>query len=80
MADNFDETRGGTYSIADQVARFANAKQTNNERYLDIDSVYNGGELSGKRVLVTGGNRGLGFEITVTAISIFLLRKNKAPS
>ena len=69
MADNFDETRGGTYSIADQVARFANAKETNNERYLDIDSVYNGGELSGKRVLVTGGNRGLGFEITKEAVS-----------
>jgi len=69
MAD-FDETRGGTYSIADQVARFANAKEENNERFLDISSVYNGGELSGRRVLVTGGNRGLGFEITKELVAL----------
>lgn len=64
MSDKFDETRGGTHSIADQVARFAKAKEENNERYLDISSVYKGLDLSGKRVLVTGGNRGLGLEIT----------------
>ncbi|KAL3918958.1 MAG: hypothetical protein SGILL_003997 [Bacillariaceae sp.] len=70
MADkDFDETRGGTFSIADQTARFENAKATNNQRYLDIDSVYDGGEISGKRILVTGGNRGLGFEITKEAVS-----------
>ena len=57
------------YSIADQVKRFANAKETNNERYLDISTVYNGGELSGKRILVTGGNRGLGYEIVKEAVS-----------
>ena len=56
----FDETRGGTHSIADQVARYAKAKEEKNQRYLDIESVYDGGDLSGKRVLVTGGNRGLG--------------------
>jgi NAD(P)-dependent dehydrogenase (short-subunit alcohol dehydrogenase family) len=60
----FDETRGGTYSLADQVARFEKAKADKNERYLDITSVYNGKEIMGKRVLVTGGNRGLGYEIT----------------
>jgi NAD(P)-dependent dehydrogenase (short-subunit alcohol dehydrogenase family) len=69
MADNFDETRGGTYSMADQEKRFQHAKDTNNERYLNIESVYNGGELSGKRVLITGGNRGLGFEIAKEAVS-----------
>ena len=58
------------YSIADQVARFENAKATNNERFLDIDSVYNGGELSGRRVLVTGGNRGLGLEITKELVAL----------
>lgn len=70
--DDFDETRGGTYSIADQVKRFQNAKSTNNQRYLDISSVYknNGGDLSGKRVLVTGGNRGLGLEIVKELVSI----------
>lgn len=68
--DTFDETRGGKYSIADQVARFAKAKEENNQRYLDITTVYNGGELSGRRVLVTGGNRGLGLEITKELVSI----------
>lgn len=63
--DTFDdETRGGKYSIADQVARFANAKKENNQRYLDINTVYDGSGFAGKRVLVTGGNRGLGFELS----------------
>ena len=67
---DFDETRGGAYSMADQVARFAKAKEENNERFLNIDSVYDGGDLSGKRVLVTGGNRGLGLEITKELVAI----------
>mmetsp|Transcript_24824 Transcript_24824/g.35020 ORF Transcript_24824/g.35020 Transcript_24824/m.35020 type:complete len:328 (-) Transcript_24824:106-1089(-) len=70
MAEEFDETRGGTYSLADQVKRFAKAKEEKNERYLDIASVYDGGDLSGKRVLVTGGNRGLGLEITKELVAI----------
>jgi NAD(P)-dependent dehydrogenase (short-subunit alcohol dehydrogenase family) len=57
------------FSIADQQQRFENAKKTNNQRYLDIASVYDGSELSGKRILVTGGNRGLGYEITKEAVS-----------
>jgi NAD(P)-dependent dehydrogenase (short-subunit alcohol dehydrogenase family) len=65
----FDETRGGTYSIADQKKRFAHAKEVNDQRFLNIDSVYNGGEISGKRILVTGGNRGLGLEITRQAVA-----------
>jgi NAD(P)-dependent dehydrogenase (short-subunit alcohol dehydrogenase family) len=65
-----DETRGGTHSIADQVARFEQAKQENNERYLNIASVYDGGDLSGKRVIVTGGNRGLGLAITKELVAI----------
>eukprot|EP00547_Thalassionema_nitzschioides_P017445 CAMPEP_0194234952 /NCGR_PEP_ID=MMETSP0158-20130606/2574_1 /TAXON_ID=33649 /ORGANISM="Thalassionema nitzschioides, Strain L26-B" /LENGTH=296 /DNA_ID=CAMNT_0038968289 /DNA_START=62 /DNA_END=952 /DNA_ORIENTATION=+ len=68
--DTFDETRGGTHSVADQVARFAKAKEENNKRYLDIGSVYDGAELSGKRVIITGGNRGLGFEIAKELVSI----------
>ena len=58
-SESFDETRGGTYSMADQPARFAAAKAADNPRFLDIESMYDGGDLSGKRVLVTGGNRGL---------------------
>lgn len=68
----FDETRGGTHSIADQVKRFARAKENDDRRFLDISSVYDSvkGDLSGKRVLVTGGNRGLGLEITKELVSI----------
>eukprot|EP00568_Trieres_chinensis_P000232 CAMPEP_0183307322 /NCGR_PEP_ID=MMETSP0160_2-20130417/17263_1 /TAXON_ID=2839 ORGANISM="Odontella Sinensis, Strain Grunow 1884" /NCGR_SAMPLE_ID=MMETSP0160_2 /ASSEMBLY_ACC=CAM_ASM_000250 /LENGTH=83 /DNA_ID=CAMNT_0025470883 /DNA_START=151 /DNA_END=398 /DNA_ORIENTATION=- len=68
--DSFDETRGGTHTIADQASRFARAKENNNERYLDISSVYDGAALSGKRVLVTGGNRGLGLVITKELVAI----------
>jgi len=57
------------YSIPDQVQRFANAQADKNERFLDIDSVYNGNEIMGKRILVTGGNRGLGFEIVKQAVA-----------
>ena len=67
---DFDETRGGTYSIADQRARVAKAKEEDNQRFLDISSVYDGGDLSGKRVLVTGGNRGLGLEIAKELVQI----------
>mmetsp|Transcript_21525 Transcript_21525/g.46800 ORF Transcript_21525/g.46800 Transcript_21525/m.46800 type:complete len:329 (+) Transcript_21525:76-1062(+) len=67
---DFDETRGGTHSMADQVARFGKAKEENNPRFLDIDSIYDGGDLAGKRVLVTGGNRGLGLAIVNELVAI----------
>jgi len=51
------------YSIADQVARFANAKKINDTRYLDITTVYDGSGLKGKRVLITGAEQGLGLEL-----------------
>lgn len=72
MCDNkkFDETRGGEYSIADQAARFAHAKEENDQRYLNIESVYDGSSLTNKRVLVTGGNRGLGLEIVKELVSV----------
>lgn len=53
----------GKYSMADQVARFANAQKTKNARYLDITTVYDGSALKGQRVLVTGGEQNLGLEI-----------------
>uniref|UniRef100_A0A0G4FV05 Short-chain dehydrogenase/reductase SDR n=1 Tax=Chromera velia CCMP2878 TaxID=1169474 RepID=A0A0G4FV05_9ALVE len=55
------------YSMADQVARFANAKATGNQRYLNIETVYDGSYLKGKRVLITGCNRGLGLELAKEA-------------
>jgi len=51
------------YSLADQQARVQRAKDEKNERFLNIDSVYDGSYFKGKRVLVTGGNRGLGLEL-----------------
>lgn len=52
------------YSAADQPARFAQAKADKNERFLDITSIYDPAYLKNKRVLITGGNRGLGLAIT----------------
>jgi len=51
------------YSIADQKQRYAKAVKENNQFVLNIDSVYKPEKLKGKRALVTGGNRGLGFSI-----------------
>ncbi|KAK7238898.1 short chain dehydrogenase [Aureococcus anophagefferens] len=68
--DSFDETRGGTHSLADQVARFAKAKKDNNARYLDITTVYDGSSLKGKRVLVTGGEQNLGLELMKEIASV----------
>ena len=70
VAGAVDETRGGTHSVADQVARFAKAKAEGNPRFLDIESVFDGGDLSGKRVMVTGGNRGLGLAIVKELVSV----------
>lgn len=49
------------------MARYARAKEEKNARYLDIDTVYDVPQmkaaLEGKKVLVTGANRGLGLRI-----------------
>ena len=57
------ERFGVEYSMADQVARFANAKATSDARYLDITTVYDGSGLKDKRVLITGAEQGLGLEL-----------------
>eukprot|EP00958_Prasinococcus_capsulatus_P011513 scaffold1146_cov399-Prasinococcus_capsulatus_cf.AAC.2 len=57
------------YTIADQPARFAKAKAENNTRVLDIDSHYDGAFFKGLRVLVTGGNRGIGLALTKELVS-----------
>lgn len=51
------------FSAADQPARFASQKASNDKRALDITSVYRREELKGKRVLVTGSTRGLGLAL-----------------
>lgn len=55
-------------SIADQVERFAKAKETNNTRVLDIDQFFDASQFEGKNVLVTGGNRGLGFQLATLLV------------
>ena len=51
------------YTEPNQPLRYSIAKNHNNQRVLNIDSVYNGSFLASKRVLVTGANRGIGLAI-----------------
>lgn len=51
------------YSLPDQPARFAQAQKENDERFLDISTVYDPAFLKGKRVAVTGANRGIGLAL-----------------
>jgi hypothetical protein len=51
------------YTIPDQPARFARAKRDNNQRYLDIETVYDPSFMKGLRVAVTGANRGIGLSL-----------------
>lgn len=61
--------------MADQEARFAKAKKENNQRFLDISTVYDSSFLKGKRVAITGANRGLGLALAteVTAAGAELI-------
>lgn len=58
-----DSSSTDRYTIPDQPARFARAKAEKNERYLDIETVYNPAYLKGKRVAITGANRGIGLAL-----------------
>ena len=51
------------YTWADQVKRHARAKEEVATRVLSIERHFDGSYLKGKRVLVTGGNQGLGLAI-----------------
>mmetsp|Transcript_20892 Transcript_20892/g.35409 ORF Transcript_20892/g.35409 Transcript_20892/m.35409 type:complete len:89 (+) Transcript_20892:72-338(+) len=42
------------YTIPDQPLRFAKAKEANNPRVMDIDSIYKPEFVKGKTVLITG--------------------------
>jgi len=52
------------FTDPDQQRRFANAKAAGNQRVLDIDKFYDPSKIKSKRVLITGGNRGLGLALT----------------
>lgn len=53
--------------MPDQEARFSRAKEENNERYLNIESVFDGSYLKGKRVAITGATKGLGLALATEA-------------
>ena len=78
-----DAVEERVFTLADQAARFERAKEEGNTRYLNIKSVYDGAYLKGKRVLLTGANRGLGLamarEISAQgADAVYLVRKRSA--
>jgi len=62
-------TTGKEYSVPDQPLRVAQAKEANNQRFLDIDQFYKPELVKGKKVLVTGGNRGLGLALSQELIA-----------
>jgi len=57
-----------TTSVADQTERFVKAKETNNTRVLNIDQYFDGSKFKGMNVLITGGNRGLGFNLATLCV------------
>uniref|UniRef100_A0A7S2PRN4 Short-chain dehydrogenase n=1 Tax=Leptocylindrus danicus TaxID=163516 RepID=A0A7S2PRN4_9STRA len=57
------------FTIADQPARFAKAKEEGNKRVLDIDSMYDPSYLAGKRVAITGANRGIGLALAKECVA-----------
>lgn len=69
--------------MADQPARFAAGKSSNNIRMLDIDQVYEYGYLNGARVGVTGANRGIGLalakELTDKGAKVVALVRKSSP-
>jgi NAD(P)-dependent dehydrogenase (short-subunit alcohol dehydrogenase family) len=71
------------YSMADQEARFNKAKAENNRRFLDIESVYDPSYLKGKRVAITGANRGLGLalatEVTNAGADLIAIVRSSSP-
>mmetsp|Transcript_10605 Transcript_10605/g.20763 ORF Transcript_10605/g.20763 Transcript_10605/m.20763 type:complete len:356 (-) Transcript_10605:304-1371(-) len=69
------------YSDPDQQRRFAKHKSDNNQRVLDIDSVYDPSSLKGKVVMVTGANRGLGNAIAkeLAAVGAKIIAANRSP-
>lgn len=71
------------YSIADQQDRFSRAKREKNQRFLDINTVYDPSLLKGKRVAVTGANKGLGLaltnELTAAGASVIAIVRSSSP-
>jgi len=77
------ETEERVYTIPDQPARFARAKAENNERYLNIESVYDPSFVKGKRVALTGANRGIGLalakELTKVGAKVVAIGRSSSP-
>jgi NAD(P)-dependent dehydrogenase (short-subunit alcohol dehydrogenase family) len=80
---SFLTTGNAQYTMADQPARFAAGQAANNARMLDIDQVYDPAFLKGKRVAVTGANRGIGLslaqELTAQGALLVALVRQSSP-
>lgn len=58
-----------TFSDPDQPARFAAQKAADNSRALRIEEHFQPGRLAGVRILITGGNRGIGLSLVREAVA-----------
>lgn len=70
------------FSLADQPARFAQQKARDCTRALRIEQVFEPSLLAGKRVLVTGTNRGIGLSLVkeATACGAHVIATCRKPS
>eukprot|EP00937_MAST-01D_sp_MAST-1D-sp2_P005920 g5920.t1 len=66
---SFCAAKGAKESLPDQPARFAAQKAANDTRALAIEQHFEQALLAGKRVLVTGSNRGIGLAIVREAVA-----------
>jgi len=69
LMNNNKKNDSNNYSMADQVARFAHQKATSDTRALNIEQHFNGLDLEGKYIVITGTNRGLGLALVKEAIA-----------
>ena len=78
------EQNNVVYSHPNQPLRFANQKESNDLRALDIDQFYKPELIKGKIVLVTGSNRGIGLalvkQLVLDGAKVIASYRSEAPT